>query len=101
MLGVHYNMSGIEVPEGRQGKVVVTNVEYDGCSPDDTNWVEGMVLTPQMSNSWPPNEHPNGVGVKKSLDGNSMGLNRIKTENGEVDLAIAGKLYITAEPVED
>lgn len=98
-LNVDNSMSGIQIPEDGQGKVVVTDIEYEECSPDDTNWEECMILTPQVSNNWPRNEHPNGAGVRKSLDGNYKGINRVKTDNGEVDLAIRGKLYITAEPV--
>lgn len=92
-------MSGIQVPDGRQGKVVVTDVEYEGCSPEDTNVQEGMVFVPQMSHNWPPNEHPNGVGIQKLLDGDTAGLTRVKTENGEINLAIGGKVYVTAEPL--
>jgi hypothetical protein len=94
-------MSGIDIPEGRTGTVVVTDVEYEDCEPSDTNWEVGLRLTPQVG-GWalPEREHPNGVGVqKRNPDGSTAGLTRVRTEDGRSSLAIGGAVYITAEPV--
>lgn len=94
-------MAGLSFPSKYNGELVITNVKYDGCDPEDTNVQEGMILVTQMGTWDKAREHPNGVGFRKYLDGESMGMNRVRTDTGEIDLAISGKLYIDAEPVED
>lgn len=41
-------MGGIEIPDPAYGHVVVTDIEYEGISPDDVRIEEGMELAPQM-----------------------------------------------------